>query len=394
MSSAFPGGHGPGPHQPPAQGSSGQYSGWGQPGSPGGFNAPGSPGAPGGFSAPGSPGGPGGFGGQPQPPGKKRPWALIIGAFACAGLLLLVGAVGIGIWAFTRDSGDRSAGPAPQTSSPAPSPSESPSETTPTPAEPTPFQVLSPLDDPIGDADEIWQVLESSPMTTGTLHKTGECTLPETPADHTIEQQQAVLEAAIACLSPVFATSSSDRGLPWASPTVEVYTWPDIPASPCEADSFQEDWPRMCNLDNVLYWPSGYVPAGSVPDAEIPNAYIWEVATVLMVPFDWHSSLGIYSQHLSSELESDPDRQLEAGRRHALWRACVGSAASMQVPEEARPSQAYRDYVTTASNWGAGTPPQTIDPEVRVHWIEAGFSSGGDLAACNTWAAEPDLVAG
>src|SRR5699024_12020448 len=91
---------------------------------------------------------------------------------------------------------------------------------------------------PQGDADDIWAVLEDNPLTDGSLPALGSCDLPETPVEHSAEELQAVLDAAGDCLNQLWATASSDRGLPWHSPEIVVYSWPDVPTSSCEEDTF------------------------------------------------------------------------------------------------------------------------------------------------------------
>src|SRR5699024_2328529 len=140
-----------------------------------------------------------------------------------------------------------------ETDSETDSPSSSAAETT-EPESPE-FEVLSPIDRPSGDADDIRDVLEDNPLTDGSLPSLGSCDLPETPVEHSTEELQAVLDAAGGCLNGILATASSDRGLPWNSPEIVVYTWPDIPTSSCEADTFEENFPRVCNLDHTVYWP-------------------------------------------------------------------------------------------------------------------------------------------
>lgn len=327
-------------------------------------------------------------------PSPKRPWAMIAIAFGCIAVLVLVAAVGIGIFAFTRDGdGDETAGPP---ESPTTQTGTGTGTTSETATEEGPeFEILSPIDTPPGDADDMRAVLADNPLTDGSMPTVDECTLPETPADHSNEELQAVLDAAGSCLSGLWATTSSDRGLPWTSPTVVVYEWPEIPeAAACEHDTFEEDSPRMCNLDATLYWPAGY---GSWTDqsdpAELSRAYLWELAYHYMVPVMWHSSVGVYYSHLTDLLEGDQEAQNEAWRRYVLQLRCLSSAATMQMPEEAQPSQAFRDELTSEGNWETGTGDRAVEQSSRVRWVEAGFESGGDLSACNTWAAPAEEVA-
>src|SRR5690625_3894500 len=75
-----------------------------------------------------------------------------------------------------------------ETDSETDSPSSSAAETT----EPPEFEVLSPIDRPQGDADDIWAVLEDNPLTDGSLPALGSCDLPETPVEHSAGSKPSV----------------------------------------------------------------------------------------------------------------------------------------------------------------------------------------------------------
>jgi predicted metalloprotease len=236
--------------------------------------------------------------------------------------------------------------------------------------------------------------MQDNPLTEGGLPDVGTCELPATPISPSTEQLQAVLDASAGCLNRVWATASSDRGLPWITPDIVVYTWPDVPASPCEADTFAEDFPRMCNLDSTVYWPEGYGTALGFEDEEhVPGAYLWDLAYMYSNAASWNSTLAFYQNEMRNQFkETDPERFDDAWRRNSLQWLCWASAASMQVPSAAQPSPELRDALTSPDSWQAGEPPQDITPENRAHWLEVGFGSGGDLAQCNTWTAEVETV--
>ena len=378
------------PGQPPQQPPPGGYGG---PGGPGGPNGPGGPGGPNG------PGGPGGFGPSPAP---KRPWALILVALGCIGVLVLM--VGGGLTFLALNSGGEETTAAPpegqtsETQPPSDTPTETATETTePENTEPegSGFEVLSPIDVPRGDADDLWAIMEDNPLTEGSLPAVGSCELPKTPVDHSEEELQDVLTAAGECLNGVWSTASSDRGLPWHSPTIEVYTWPDAPdASSCDTDSFEEDFPRVCNLDHTIYWPVGYGTGAEQSDASfVATSYLWDLSYMYMLSLVWNSSLTAYFSTLSELVEDDEDLHAEVWRRYNLQMQCLSSAASMRVPEQARPAQEFSNSLLEESNWTAGTPPRSIEPASRVHWLSQGFGADGDISVCNTWSAPADQVA-
>lgn len=431
MSTPGPGGQGPAwgggqqDGQPyPNQGMPGQQGGFGQPVQPGqhpqGAPIPQNPGSPGPQNPGGvDPQGPGGFGQQnpggfgPQGPGgmgpqgpdgqgpNRRRWGIIAVAFGCAALLILVIAgIGVGVWALNRPGDEEPTAAPSDTATPSEEPSDSPSETDEpsdtASAEGGEFVWISPYDGtPGGTPEELTETLSTSPLTTGSLPSVSECELPGTPKGASAEELQATLRAGGTCLDSLWATASSDRGLPWVSPTIMVYTYPDIPeTSSCEADSFSEDAPRMCNLDQTLYWPLGYGDAGlyaeSITDdpAEISASYLWDLSYQYMSKVAWESSIGLYYLGLDEQLEGDESAQDDAWRRHSAMLSCLGTAASMRLPAQAQPPTAVRDALSDPDSW----TDARMSAETRAHWIEVGFGSDGDMAACNAWDAPDDQV--
>lgn len=379
MSNAGWGGPGNGP-----QGGAWQH---GAPQSPGQPQGPGGPGGPQGPDHPQSPGGPGSFGQQPP---RRRPWALIAVALGCVLAMVLVVGGGITYLVLSRD-GDDSASTA---DAPADPPTSGAVES-PTPAEASaPFEVVVPYDPPTGTADELWQVLSDNPLTEGTLPALATCDLPATPVEPSVEELEAVLNAASACLNQLWATASSDRGLPWLSPDIVVYTHPDVPAEATCDSQFSADAPRMCNLDSTIYWPVGFGTASDFTDpVNVPGAYLWDLAYVYTNTAFWNSSLTVYYGSLRDRFEtSDPESFDEAWRRLNLQRLCLASAASMQLPAGAEPTPALREALTDPGHWTEGEPPRNISPESQSLWVERGFYSDGDVSVCNTWVADREQV--
>lgn len=384
-----------------SQGASWGAGGSGASWSSGSPQGPGGPGGPHGAWGPGSPQGPGGPGGPGQQPQRKRPWLLIGVAMTCVLALLLVVGGGIAFLALRQGEDTPIATDTPSEDVASPEDPESSveestslEETTPAEEEGSDFRVASPVDPPRGSVEELWAVLEDNPLTEGSLPELPDCELPETPVEPSVEELQAVLDAASGCLNQMWATASSDRGLPWVSPKVVVYTHPDIPSSAKCDTHFSADFPRMCNLDSTIYWPVGYGTGLDLSDpADVPGAYLWDLAYIYTNPVAWNSSVAFYYLSMRDGLEStDEDRFVEAWRRDSLQDQCWAAAMSMQVPSASEPSKALREALVDPSRWSEGEPPETIRSEIRVKWIERGFESGGDLSACNTWAADVEEV--
>ena len=337
---------------------------------------------------------------QPPAPQRKRPWALLAVAASCILAMILVVGGGITFLALNR-GGPEPVASDPTTLSESVEPSDSEATST---AEETPtteasdyseFRVLGPGEFPEATPEELLGVMQDNPLTEGGLPDVGSCDLPATPTAPSQEQLQAVLDAASGCLNQGWSVASSERGLPWTAPDVVVYTWPDVPSSSsCEADTFAEDFPRMCNLDSTIYWPLGYGTGTDLEDeAHAPGAYLWDLAYMYSNAASWNSTLVFYQGELRNQYEdTDPESFDDAWRRNSLQWICWASAASMQVPSAAQPSQELRDALGSPDAWEAGEPPNDITPENRARWIAAGFDSGGDLAKCNTWTAETETV--
>lgn len=406
------------PHAPSAPGAPGPSSPYGVPPSAApttrvGPISPGSPGDPGSsidpstpsghtdYSGPGgptTPSGPGDPGSGPaQQPSRKRSWALIGVALGCIVILLL--AIGGGLlFLVLNQLGDREQSAASGTASNAEVQSETDGPVDPTSLSTDPadsqFEGIAVYEDPPGDADDLRAVLANNPLTAGSLPDVSSCDLPATPVEQSTEELQAVLDASASCLNSVWASAMSDRGLPWEPPTVEVYTYPDVPNSTCEADTFEPDYPRVCNLNNVIYWPVGYGVGASQDDPElVPGAYLWDLAAVYMSPVAWQSSTIVYYGTLLDKIEADQEQADEVWRRHSLQMQCLGAAASMQQPAEARPAPELRDELMDESYWDPDEGSRPIAPASRARWLTAGFESDGDLGVCNTWVAPTEQVA-
>lgn len=362
---------------------------------------PSDPSEPADYSGPGgptTPGGPGDAGSDPaQQPSRKRSWALIGVALGCIVILLL--AIGGGLlFLVLNQLGDREQSAASGTASNAEVQSETDGPVDPTSLSTDPadsqFEGIAVYEEPPGDADDLRAVLANNPLTAGSLPDVSSCNLPATPVEQSTEELQAVLDASASCLNSVWASAMSDRGLPWEPPTVEVYTYPDVPNSTCEADTFEPDYPRVCNLNNVIYWPVGYGVGASQDDPElVPGAYLWDLAAVYMSPVAWQSSTIVYYGTLLDKLEAEQEQADEVWRRHSLQMQCLGAAASMQQPAEARPAPELRDELMDESYWDPDEGSRPIAPASRARWLTAGFESDGDLGVCNTWVAPAEQVA-
>lgn len=287
----------------------------------------------------------------------------------------------------TGDSGSSTADP--ESGEPDSSGSAEPAGST------TTFEVVSPTDEIPGSADDLREVMRTNPLTTGTFTTIPECELPGTPVEASVDELQTTLSAAGHCLDQVWANVSSDRNLPWTSPRIVVYDWPDIPDSACDPDSFEEDLPRACTLDSTIYWPRGYgitpilALSGELDDEdEISSSYLWDLSYMYMTVVMWNSSVGTYYQSLLVALGDDTDAQDEAWRRYSLQATCLASAAILEVPEAQRPSQEVRDILEDPESWN----DTAVTAGARTHWITAGFGSDGELAVCNTWEAPSDQV--
>lgn len=324
---------------------------------------------------------------QPQQPRSKKPWLIIAGALGCVALLVLGVGVGIGFLALRGGGEDPTSAPSTATESASPTQDATLDEGG---SEDQPFVVISPIQDKVGTADEILEVLKDNPMTSGSLGSIGSCELPAITAEATEEELQTFLDAGNACLGGSLADTMSQRNLQWSTPTVVVYTWPDIPSdADCTADTFEQTTPRMCNLDNVLYWP--LVTEGAVTSAapeDLAGAYMLDLGFSLMNPVNWQTSLGVYHGQRMDQLdESDPE-WTDGYRRYILQARCISTALAMELPDGAEPTPGALAILTDEKNWTAGTPPRDIPPSALVRWSIKGRDSGGDLSACNTWVAE------
>ncbi|WP_226985968.1 hypothetical protein [Brachybacterium sp. FME24] len=354
------------------------------------------PTGPGGPSGPVGPGGPGSPGGQQ--PSPKRPWGLIAVALGCIGALVLVIGGGLTVFLLTRGGDEPTAVATTEPTSQEPSESDSapdsetpPEESAPATEEGAGFEVIPQVDIPPGDADDLWAIMADNPLTQGSLPDVATCDLPEIQAGHDSDELQAQLDATSTCLNQVWAGASADRGLPWNSPSIAVYTWPDAPASAtCDSSKFEEGDPRMCNLDGVLYWPEGSGIGATAEDAaEIPGAYMWDLSGEYIYAVIWNSSLGSYYAALTGQLEDDPDRQDDASRLYGLQRMCLTAAATEQMPSDAQVGPELSEALVDPANWTAAED-DLFSSETRTLWIQKGFESGGDLSVCNTWNAPAD----
>ena len=342
------------------------------------------------------------YGAPPPPSPPRKKWPLILVAAGCVlALVLAIGIVAIAALVNRGGGSDPTAAPtstAPSSDAPT---SEDPSSDAPTPsgeAEGSDFQVITPYDEPLQSADELWAIMADNPMTTGTFPTIGSCDLPGTPEDPSDEQLQATLEAANGCLGSVWSTASSDRDLPWSDRAITVYHHPDVPTSAvCDPESFSADNPRVCNLDNTIYWPAGYgigpqvASSGLAKDEKgVSTAYLWDLSYSYVNVGWWNSSVGIYYTNLNKKLEDDPARKDEAARRYSSQNICMASLVSMRMPSNAQPTQEIRDQLVKTETWTDGP---NITAATQAHWIQKGFESDGDLSACNAWDAPADEVA-
>lgn len=347
---------------------------------------PGSPyGQPSPSGLPHQPGQPGQQDQPGQPASPRRPvgpW--IVGVCGCLVLLLVaIGGGALAVILSQRSDDEASADPSATSSSDF---SSKPPET------PPPFTPADPYEKLTLSEQETREVLQTNPLTRGTLPTAGECDLPKLAAKHSDDELEAFLNAGESCLTQVWSTASSDRSMPWATPSIVVYSWPDVPKSSCEKDTFERDYPRVCNLDNTIYWPADYDASDSKDPAEdYPAHLMWGLALVQQTTVMWQSSIGLYYQHLDDEVGDDQKAQDEAHRRYVLQNQCMAAATVMQLPDGARPSAALQKSVLDAPARKDNTDP-TISEDSQDAWIRAGLESEGDLGACNSWTAESSDV--
>lgn len=321
----------------------------------------------------------------PQRPSRK-PWLILAGALGCVALLVLVVAGGIGFLALSSRGGDPTAGPSSSsatasTSSPAPTPSA---------AEPTAWELISPADSDYRAPEELRSGLENSPLTTGSLPAPGSCELPALAAEPTQEQVQAFLDAGSACLSASWSDVLTQHNLSWSTPRVVVFAWPDVPAeSACEASTFDQTTPRMCNLDNTLYWPMGagrFVPKAQ--PADLPSAYLLDLSYQMMNAVSWQTTVAVYSiRYQDAYTEQDPEWR-DAYLRFNLQMRCLSVTSVTRLPASAQPTEAMRTILLDEATWQPGAPPRDVPASSTVRWVRIGLDSGGDLSSCNTWTAD------
>lgn len=337
-------------------------------------------------------------GGQQTPP-PKRPWPLIAVALGCITALVLVIGGGITYLMLNRSGPEPTAEDTtttePSTTEPPSTDPESPSASE-TPTDGPTFEAISPIDKPEGTGDDMVTIMSNSPMTTGTIPAVRECEVPSTPVEHTPEQLQAMLSALGGCLSQAWSRAASDRGLSWSAPRITVFTWPDIPAdAACKAETFDEGQARMCNLDNVLYWPVGYGKTGDpqTPD-EVPGAYLFNLSVQYLNAVTWQMSLYVYADNAEKKYEAEGDEEGRrlAAHRWAMQLYCLTGVSIGQMPDTVQPSEGILQRITDPQNWSTGEPPYDFKPEQRVSWLEKGLESGGELGQCNAWAAPESTV--
>lgn len=347
--------------------------------------------------------------GVPGPSPRRPPWTMIFIACGCIAVMVLAGGVGVGLFALIRGTGDgeSTASPAPESSStteadpsetdsaPQEAPTEEGADGEGTDEEGTEFEVIEPWDRPSIGPEETLAVLEDNPLAAGPLPRVGTCDLPETPADHDVEQLQTLLDSAIGCLNSLWSTANSDRNLSAESTEIVAYEHPDLPANPCSEENFSADAPTVCNLDATIYWPLGVGFGTEQSDLDqVAATYLVDLGRVYGARVMWGSSVVTYYAHLREITEDDdPDLYDESLRRYSLQMDCWGAAASMQMPATAQPSAETRETLSDPDTWSERPSSGEITPESRGRWMEAGFGSGGDLSACNTWAAPADQVA-
>ncbi|MFC0672650.1 hypothetical protein [Brachybacterium hainanense] len=317
----------------------------------------------------------------------RRALPLLAGAAGCVMLLVLVIAGGIGYLVLRPGPGS----PAPPSTT-ASSPSSSAAAA---------FEVIRPDEENTRSPEELRTVLAANPLTQGRLPATGPCTLPEVAVDSTPEQLQTFLQAGVDCYARSWAPAMSDRNLPWATPRVVVFVWPELPPGHgCDSSEFTQTRPTMCDLDETLYWPVGAgsfaraVIGGELPASDLAGAYLWDIGVQMTRTMAWQSSLVLYMTHLQTAHEdSDPELR-DTYRRTNLQLLCVSAASSVQLPEELRPSTTLRARLLDESSWTRGEEPRTLPPSASIRWLRTGLESRGDLSHCNTWTAAGYEISG
>lgn len=301
-------------------------------------------------------------------------------------MLLLIAVGGGALAVILSQRGDDRASSGPSTTSASAADSPKPPET------PPPFTPANPYEELTLSEQETREVLQTNPLTRGTLPTVDACDVPELASKHSNDELEAFLNAGESCLTKVWSTASSDRSMPWATPSIVVYSWPDVPKSECAKDTFERDYPRVCNLDNTIYWPSDYGTIGTgVAEGDYPAQVLWMLAKMQQTTIMWESTVGIYYQHLYDETSDDPQALDDAHRRYILQNQCMAAATVMQLPDGVRPSSALRQTVLDQPARPDNTDP-TISEDAQDAWTSAGLESGGDLGACNAWTAKTSDV--
>ncbi len=333
--------------------------------------------------------------GQSQQKSRAGLWITVVLAVGCILALLLSIIGGVGYLVLVKNN----AGPAAsESTSGAPTESESTSTsgTATVTDEPSPtFEVIAPDETPPVGPGQIRAILADNPITSGSLPRVGTCALPDAPLNPTKEQLQDLLNAAAGCLDQVWAGAMSDRNLGWSMPRVVVFEGAAPQGSRCTADTFRKDSPRMCNLDNTIYWPvTTSWKAEPTTVAELKAAAVAGLSYYVTQAMLWQSSVSIYANYLMDKYKNAglAEEERMAIHRWNFQARCIAMASVSVLPQEVQPTGSYRDrYLDPAAHKGS-EPPFDYKGETIAEWFRRGLDSQGDLATCNVWTVSEDEV--
>ncbi|HEX7350476.1 MAG TPA: hypothetical protein VF289_05655 [Brachybacterium sp.] len=330
---------------------------------------------------------------------RRRGLLLPAVAFGCAMLLLLgIGGGLTALWLaspWDRPSATATGDPAGTDPEGADPHGTGPADGSPR-AEPGHWQPLTDGQTPVGDAEELQQVLTDNPLLQAQLSGPGGCALPDVAGGAVpAAELTAFLQDGADCLATSWADALRPAGIEFEAPEVVTYTTDSLPAdAACEPARFTDAAPVVCHGDNTLYWPSAWDPGFSHTSAEeAPQLYMWHLSYSYTLFVLSAASLDGYYGALQVALADDQEGADGAQRRWALQISCLSSVAVFQLPTGPQPDGRVEDFVTSTEAQASPATSGEPSPQSRAAWVRAGRDSGGDLGACGTWSAPAGEVA-